>query len=186
MNGLTDQEQMLAEQLEGMIKKLHRSNIIVDGVCQNIDPVNFVCDVVVGDSNSSTTYTQVPLKVLIGSQASFIEIPKDQSECIICFRDGNSGRPQMLFIDQVDKLLINCNEVIFNNGNNGGLIDIVDMVSAFNALQDDVNTLKNAFNTWVVVPEDGGAALKAAAASWSGQQLKVSQQSDFEDKTVTH
>ena len=124
--------------------------------------------------------------MLIKSQASFIEIPAENSDCIICFRDGNSGRPQLLLVDKVQKLLINCNQVTFNGGKNGGLIDIVDMVTAFNNLQNDVNNLKDAFNAWTPVPNDGGAALKTASATWAGKQLEVSQQSDFEDKSVTH
>jgi hypothetical protein len=38
-------------------------------------------------------------------------------------------------------------------------------------LQDDITALKQAFTTWVPVVNDGGAALKGAAASWSGQAL---------------
>lgn len=42
---------------------------------------------------------------------------------------------------------------------------------AFDELQQSVTTLKNVFSTWVPVPNDGGAALKAAAASWAGTAL---------------
>lgn len=42
-------------------------------------------------------------------------------------------------------------------------------------LTSDINALKTIFLTgWVVVPQDGGAALKVAAATWAGQVLTAS------------
>lgn len=38
-------------------------------------------------------------------------------------------------------------------------------------LKNDIASLKQAFSTWVVVPNDGGAALKAASAAWAGTAL---------------
>lgn len=38
-------------------------------------------------------------------------------------------------------------------------------------IQDDIATLKNILSTWVPVPNDGGAALKTAAASWAATPL---------------
>lgn len=38
-------------------------------------------------------------------------------------------------------------------------------------LQNDLTTLKNAFSGWVVVPNDGGAALKAATTAWYGTAI---------------
>jgi hypothetical protein len=38
-------------------------------------------------------------------------------------------------------------------------------------IQNDITTLKNILSTWVPVPNDGGAALKAAAATWAATPL---------------
>lgn len=38
-------------------------------------------------------------------------------------------------------------------------------------LQNDLTTLKSAFSGWVTVPNDGGAALKAATATWYGTAI---------------
>lgn len=38
-------------------------------------------------------------------------------------------------------------------------------------LQDDIATLKQNFTSWVPVPNDGGAALKTATATWAGTAL---------------
>jgi hypothetical protein len=39
---------------------------------------------------------------------------------------------------------------------------------------NDVNALKTVFSTWVTVPNDGGAALKAGAGAWFGAPLSAS------------
>lgn len=38
-------------------------------------------------------------------------------------------------------------------------------------LQNDLTTLKNVFSTWTPVSNDGGAALKLAAATWYGTPI---------------
>lgn len=38
-------------------------------------------------------------------------------------------------------------------------------------LQNDINNLKSIISAWVPVPNDGGAALKAALSSWYGSAL---------------
>jgi hypothetical protein len=53
-------------------------------------------------------------------------------------------------------------------GNTDFMVRFSKLKEAFDELQDDVTTLKQAFSSWVVVPSDGGAALKAASATWAG------------------
>ena len=77
-------------------------------------------------------------------------------------------------------------KITINGGKLGGLIKIKDLVDKVNKIEDDINTLKQDFSTWVPVPNDGGAALKTASASWAGQQIQKTQVDDIEDKKVTH
>jgi hypothetical protein len=39
------------------------------------------------------------------------------------------------------------------------------------AITDDVNALKDVFSNWVPAPQDGGAALRSAAATWYGSAI---------------
>lgn len=74
----------------------------------------------------------------------------------------------------VDAFVLTCtdvDEIVFNNGEYGGLLKVDAIVSEIQAVKDDLNAIKTAFTNWVTMPNDGGAALKAAAASWAGQQL---------------
>ena len=77
-------------------------------------------------------------------------------------------------------------EVTINGGQNNGLVKVLPLVSQLNAIKNDINTLKAVFNSWVTVGGDGGAALKAAAAVWSAQNIATTQQSDLENNKVTH
>lgn len=42
---------------------------------------------------------------------------------------------------------------------------------SINELKDDITTLKSVFSGWVTVPQDGGAALKLASATWFATPL---------------
>jgi hypothetical protein len=153
------------------VKSITRGHVVIDGVIAAVDTTNFTADVTVGDSLGSITYYSVPLRVLYAQQASVIEIPNTGSACIICFRDGNLGRPQLLMVHSTLKLLVNCSQVIFNNGNKGGLVNVNDLVIRLNNIENDINSLKTSLAGWTPVPQDGGAALKAAAGTWFGKTL---------------
>jgi hypothetical protein len=57
------------------------------------------------------------------------------------------------------------------NGNTDFAVKFSKLKEAFDELKDDVATLKQNFTTWTPVPNDGGAALKAATATWFGTPL---------------
>lgn len=78
------------------------------------------------------------------------------------------------------------NAVAFNGGDLGGLVKVEALTKRLNTIENDINSLKNVFSSWVVAPQDGGAALKAAAAPWSGSQLTPTKRDDYENKKVKH
>lgn len=60
---------------------------------------------------------------------------------------------------------------ILINGDTDNAVRFKPMAETIKEIQDDIGALKNVFSTWVVVPADGGAALKAAAATWFATPL---------------
>lgn len=185
MEDYNDMEAQLSEAFIRAVGTLTRSMLVCDGTITQVN-TDFTCTVQVGTGTDIANYRGVIMRTLIGQQASVIEIPKVGSKCTIVFRDGNSGRPQLLMVDQTDKLLINCSQVEFNGGKLGGMINVVDMVDVVNDIKKDNNTLKQAFAAWVVAPEDGGAALKAITADWAASELSPTVRTDIEDTTITH
>lgn len=61
-------------------------------------------------------------------------------------------------------------EIILNEGTDTA-VRFSELKKVIDELQGDISDLKNAFTTWVVAPNDGGAALKASAGAWAGTPL---------------
>lgn len=191
---MTEAEYMeLGEALHRFIGVKMRNTYVVDGTVVagsvDADPSNssskWTCSV---KTTSGSIYTNVPIRVLVGSQASLVEVPADGSACELYWRNGNFGRPQAQKFDQIKKVYISAGDteqgVIFNGGQNGGLVFVNNLVSRLNILEQDINILKKAFSTWSPVAMDGGAALKAAAAVWYAQQLTETVANDVENKAI--
>lgn len=79
-----------------------------------------------------------------------------------------------------------CSEVdaiIFQDGVNLGIPKTPETVERLNLIEQDINTLKEIIGTtWVPVATDGGAALKAAAATWSGTDLVETINDDIQNE----
>lgn len=165
-------------------------NSVVDGIISSdTDMSKFTCNVKV----NNIEFFDVPVRVLISKQASFLEIPKKDSHCLLTFRDSNQNRPQIMEVDECEKILVKIgdqsleiseNGFIFNEGKNDGLIKINQLITKLNTIENDLNLVKNIFTSWAPVPNDGGAALKAAISTWSGQLLQLSQKTDIENDKI--
>lgn len=76
--------------------------------------------------------------------------------------------------------------ITIGDGSFNGLIKIDNLVTRLNTIESDINDIKTAFTNWTPVANDGGAALKTAASSWSGSQLTETVKGDIENPNVTH
>jgi hypothetical protein len=56
-------------------------------------------------------------------------------------------------------------------GDDDNLVRFAAVKATIEELQNDIANLKSAFNGWTPVPNDGGAALKAASLTWAGTAL---------------
>ncbi|MBQ9076856.1 MAG: hypothetical protein IJY31_03335 [Muribaculaceae bacterium] len=74
--------------------------------------------------------------------------------------------------------------VLLNGGSLGGLIKVKELTSRINNIEEDINLLKDVFSGWVSVPQDGGAALKAASGAWAGNKLTLTTRGDYENEKV--
>lgn len=113
-------------------------------------------------------------------------IPAVSSIVYLIFEDDSNTEAFIALYSEIDKILIDTEEIIFNGGENGGLINIEDLVVKINTIEEDLNSLKNVFSTWIPVVQDGGAALKSAAGSWAGQTITTTTIEDFEDPKIKH
>ena len=76
--------------------------------------------------------------------------------------------------------------ISFLGGAFGGLIKIEELVKKVNTIEQDLNDLKQAFTSWVVVPTDGGAALKAITSTWASATITETKRTDIENEKIKH
>lgn len=75
-------------------------------------------------------------------------------------------------------------EIVFNGGNNKGLVLADKLVNRLNYIENSINSLKRVFSSWVVAPSDGGAALKALATAWASDTLSTTKANDFTNDKI--
>jgi len=152
------------------------------------------CSVKIGDLE----LTDVRMKATDdGSEDKLVVTPTKGSKVVV---GSNGGDFRDLFVIKVDdpQMILykhkditieidgESGNITINGGDNKGLVKVEDLVNRLNTIEDDINDLKTIFSTWVVAPQDGGGALKSAAAQWYASQLQQTQLSDIENEKVKH
>jgi len=146
-----------------------------------------VCNVVSVDSVNKTCYCR-PLNgdadiydvrlIADYTKDGFILYPAVDSTVVVTFESEASA-----YVSMVSKVT----EIHLAGVNYGGLGKTSDIATKLNNLENKVNALIAAFNAWVVVPNDGGAALKVAAAvSFSASSLTLTTQANISSNKVYH
>lgn len=126
----------LSRAMNKWLKNSLRAFVTIDAVVTAVN-ADFTCDIAI----QTVPYTGVPIKVLVGTQASVYPVPVINSKCLVTFRDGNRALPQIVDFDQVDKLYIKTNLTQFNDGDKGGLVLVNDLVTRMNLIENQQNTI---------------------------------------------
>jgi len=93
----------------------------------------------------------------------------------------------IIALSEIDTITVKfAGGVVLNGGENDGLVNVIELTQKLNAIEKDINNVKQVFSSWSPVVYDGGAALKAAIATWAGRQLQETNQDDIEDKLIKH
>lgn len=122
-----------------------------------------------------------------GADGKLLITPKEGSQVMVADLSGGELRHlAVVHWGEVEKISLTADSIELNGGDNGGLVKIEALTDKINNIEKDINKLKQAFTTWVPVPQDGGSSLKSGVASWAAQQLVQTQVSDLEDDKITH
>ena len=185
---MTDQEirDKLAEFTSQPIQVISATVTAVDETKQTVDV----------EPPSQAEIPAVRLKAAIDSTEDGIYLVPEQGSTVLIGIIANdpdtafvlkaSTITKIKFKIEGQTLEVTSNGFVINGGNLDGITKIAQVVSKLNALENDINSLKSAFSSWVVVANDGGAALKTAASSWYGSTLANTTKSDLEDENVKH
>jgi hypothetical protein len=139
------------------------------GVARNVDAAHGVCDVEIEGKAPAEG-------ALIGNaESGVMVVPKDGSVVAVVWVSKTTA--VVVMVAEVE-------EIRLMGGQMGGLVKVEELVKKLNAVEKDLNNLKQVFKGWVPVSQDGGAALKTAAATWATRQLTETQKSDIENEKV--
>ena len=157
---------------------------VLSGVVKSVDEANAECTVELTSGVDGEELDGVMLNVITANAAGVYGLPAVNANCLVGVVDG-SGKWELLRAEKYSKWMVAADSLIqLNDGSKGGLVVVGELVSKINVLEQDLNTIKTVFKTWAPVPNDGGAALKAAAGSWAGQTITETTASDIENTKI--
>lgn len=93
---------------------------------------------VVSPSNGSAQRFGVRLQAGIKGTKGICPIPKVGSDVMITFMNKATG--YVALCTEVDKVIIDCDNIVFNEGNNGGLIIVSELLKKINRLEERMLT----------------------------------------------
>lgn len=76
--------------------------------------------------------------------------------------------------------------VELNGNSNNGILKVVPTVGKLNIVENDLNNLKTLIAAWAPIPNDGGAALKAALTVWCATIITNTSTANLENPNVKH
>lgn len=165
-----NKEETYILRLYNIFRKMIRNEIrytVHDAVVTAVDESKFTFDAKILE----TEYFGIPLNVLKSEQASIVEVPKNGTDCILTFREFSKARPQALKFHELDKILVTVgtsfieiknDEIIFNGGENKGLVKLKELEESLDSLKKYVeainSALPSAFSAVGASPAASGAA----------------------------
>lgn len=170
---MTKQEEELLRKL----RELSRQVITIEpAIVKSVNESELSCVV---ELLNETEIPDVRLKSAIdGITDGLVQIPSVESIVLVATIGDSIGNRFVLAFGEVEK-------VLFFGGSNGGLINIQTLIENLNKTNDVVNAIKDSLLNWAPVPNDGGAALKALAATNIGIKM-TGDFSSIEDEKVKH
>lgn len=196
----------IGEEFGNQIGELVARCIIKSVNIDEVDEDNNVAKVSMYEGDDPLT---VPLQLLNIGEAVIKVIPTVDTTALIAGIDGNINRPFFVAYSQIDKadiligdsvinittdeinvqvkdstINMTSDEIKFNGGENNGLVLAQNLCDRLNTIENDINTLKQAFTKWVPAAQDGGAMLKKETGAWAGQTLQQTKVSDVENDKI--
>lgn len=122
--------------------------------------------------------------IQLGAGSIFMK-PKPDTICLIGILEGQEAAGFLLSASELEEISVDAETLInLNAGELGGLVIVGELVKKLNAVEKDLNKLKQAFSGWTPVPNDGGAALKGALASYMSASITETQEKDISNEKI--
>lgn len=134
--------------------------------------------------NGNAQIYDVRLQSELSASEGLVIFPKVNSVVIVTFINSMAGFVSLF--TEIERVVLDCEEIAINGGDNKGLVKVEPLTDKINTLENELNNLKTLLASWVPVATDGGAALKTVLTSWFNSQITITLEDDLENKKVTH
>lgn len=122
--------------------------------------------------------------IQLGTGSIFMK-PKPDAICLIGILEGQEAAGFLLSASELEEITVDAETLInLNAGELGGLVIVGELVKKLNAVEKDLNKLKQAFSGWTPVSNDGGAALKGALVSYVSASITETQEKDISNEKI--
>lgn len=167
-----------------LIRDLAKSNEMVYSEFAkviSVNETNRTC--VVKSVVSGVEYVDCLLQALEGKTNGMVIIPEINSMVLVSHVSN-----ELTFVSlqtEIKQIKIDCDDVLFNGGTNGGLVNIEILKTALDTLQNEINILKagTASGFTALAAIDGGASSAAFNAGSIIPQINIS---TIEDSKIKH
>jgi len=123
---------------------------------KSVNEATFTC---VLTDDDGLEFTDVLLRPVVDGNESVTLIPKVNTWALaIRMEDGDDW--MIISVGEVQKIHTKCDEVVYNGGTNGGLVNWPDAKAQLDKSNAVLQGILTAITSWTPVPSDGGAALK--------------------------
>lgn len=156
------------------IKEIVRNEEEIYSLVCNVDEVDETLRTLsVTPINGDAAIHNVRLQSAIEGAAGLVLIPEVDSKCIVTFLTKDTAFASCF--DAVSKVLLDCDEITFNGGDNGSLIIIQSLVDKINAIEDAHNGLVSSFNahTHITTATISASAVPGVIAPTTSQNTDV-------------
>jgi hypothetical protein len=180
-----------AKDLIKAIKMLSATDGMLTATVVSVDKAKNTCDVSI-DGNE---LGEVRLQAIVDVNRKGCRLYPAVNSSIVIEQMDDKGNWVVALYSEIEEvvfeiggmsLVMNAQGIVLNGGGLDGLVKLNDLVTKLNTVEDDLNTLKTVFKSWVTVPSDGGAALKTAATTWANASITKTTKADLEDTNVKH
>lgn len=173
---------MLEELIKSIFKRLSKTRNY-EGEVVSVDEVKETCVVKPVDAPE---LLGVRLKSIIGNTTTrLVIIPKVGSYVTVSVLNNIETETYVTQFSEVDKILTNCENVIYNGGDKGGLVNWPDAKEQLDKTNEVLQAVVDSLKNFVPVAGDGGAALKTFFNTTLGTKTKGNFE-DLEDTTIKH
>ncbi len=173
----------ITEAIRAAVKAMIKPDLLIGKVI-SFDEATWTIEV---ELNIGAKLEDVTIKSVMNDEDSGIYVEPKVGSYVLCgLVDGKlENVTVMIYSEIVNIRFAPSKKIEFRNADFGGLVKSEVTAAVDNAIKQEINKLKNIFTAWAPVVNDGGAALKAALATWSSP-LAEKQKADYENKNVNH